>query len=171
MVSDTRNTGYTIRPVLADDYAQWQTCYRLYAAFYAVPINDRTLQTTWGWLCDPAYPLEGLVAVAPTGEIVGIAHYRVYPEPLLGQEAGYLDDLYVLQDHRRQGIARALITHLSDIARARNWPFVRWITAFDNTTARALYDQVARASAWVTYDLDTGMLHIANSHETQSAAA
>jgi ribosomal protein S18 acetylase RimI-like enzyme len=153
MVSNTNTSDWTIRSVQADDYAQWQACYRLYAEFYATPINDNTLQQTWRWLLDPAYPLAGLVAVSTTGSIVGIAHYRPYPEPLLGQEACYLDDLFVLSASRKQGIGRALIAHLNTIAQQRGWPFVRWITAFDNTTARALYDQLARASAWVTYDL------------------
>jgi len=30
---------------------------------------------------------------------------------------------------------------------------VRWITAGDNATARRLYDAVATATPWVTYDM------------------
>lgn len=29
---------------------------------------------------------------------------------------------------------------------------VRWVTAEDNDVARRLYDRVATATAWVTYD-------------------
>jgi len=32
---------------------------------------------------------------------------------------------------------------------------LRWITASDNLTAQALYDQVATRATWVTYEKET----------------
>lgn len=154
MAADTTPTTLRIRALQANDRIQWQTCYRLYADFYATPMNGTILQQTWTWLLDPAYPLEGIVAVTGAGDIAGIAHYRAYAEPLLGKEACYLDDLYVLPAYRKQGIARQLIAQLSLIAKERGWPVVRWITAQNNTTARGLYDQIAEVTPWVTYDIN-----------------
>ncbi|MEG1770006.1 MAG: GNAT family N-acetyltransferase, partial [Comamonas sp.] len=85
---------------------------------------------------------------------VGLAHFRAFPEPLLGQELGFLDDLFVPLAHRGQGTGRKLIEAVAAIARQRGWPVLRWITAQDNAAARRLYDQMARATPWVTYDLD-----------------
>ncbi len=52
-----------------------------------------------------------------------------------------------------RGVGRQLIEHLATIARERGWPSIRWITATDNATARRLYDDVAEATHWVTYEL------------------
>ena len=73
------------------------------------------------------YTLDGLVAVR-RGELVGLAHYRSFPEPLLGKDVGFLDDLFVPPAHRGQGIGRKLIDAVAAIARQRGWPVLRWST-------------------------------------------
>lgn len=142
-----------VRAVTTSDAAEWRRLYRAYADFYNVPMTDDILDRTWAWLVDAANPLEGLIAQADDGELVGLAHYRPFPKPLLGQNAGFLDDLFVDPARRGHGIGRALIDAVSSAARERGWPLVRWITAADNATARRLYDDVATATGWVTYDL------------------
>ena len=124
-----------------------------YASFYKREITDAILDQTWAWLLDPSHPLEGLVATVDGGELVGLAHYRAQPKPLQGEDAGFLDDLFVDPERRGHGIVRQLIAQIGEIARERNWASVRWITAADNTTARRLYDDIAVATQWVTYEL------------------
>jgi GNAT superfamily N-acetyltransferase len=141
----------TIRAVAASDQPAWERLYRQYAAFYRVPMGDALLDATWAWLMQ-RQRLEGIVAVQG-GALVGLAHFRSFPEPLLGKEAGFLDDLFVAPTHRGRGAGRMLIAAVSTIAHARSWPVLRWITAADNAAARHLYDRVAQATAWVTYDL------------------
>ncbi|QCS63900.1 GNAT family N-acetyltransferase [Achromobacter denitrificans] len=148
-----RADAITIRNVDPDDREPWAALYRQYAAFYRAEMDEDILRRTWSWLMRPEHPEEGIVAAKANGELVGLAHYRPYPKPLLGREAGYLDDLYVAGAHRGQGIGRGLIAAVAAIAHARGWPLVRWITARDNDEARRLYDGVARATDWVTYDL------------------
>lgn len=143
----------TIRGVTPGDQQAWQHLYRQYADFYRVPMDDAILDRTWAWLLNPAHPVEGLVAVQANGALAGLAHYRAVPETLLGQDAGFLDDLFVAHAHRGQGIARSLIAAVASVAHERGWPLLRWITAQDNATARRLYDDMAQATPWVTYDL------------------
>lgn len=143
----------TVRAIAAGDRPAWERLYRGYAAFYAVPMSDAVLAATWRWLMGPERRVEGLVALR-RGELVGLAHFRAFPEPLLGQELGFLDDLFVPPAHRGQGTGRKLIEAVAAIARERGWPVLRWITARDNAAARSLYDQLAQATPWVTYDLD-----------------
>lgn len=142
-----------IRPTSSGDSAAWRNLYRGYADFYRTPMSDAILDRTWAWLRDPAHPLEGLVAATPDGALVGLAHFRPQPKPLLGRDAGFLDDLFVDPSRRGLGVGRLLIARVAAIARERGWPSVRWITASDNLTARRLYDDVATAASWVTYDL------------------
>lgn len=149
--ANTRLEGVQIRPVRAADAPAWRALYTGYAAFYKVPMNEGILDRTWAWLLDPAHPLEGLVAVSE-GNLVGFAHFRQQPQPLLGREAGFLDDLFVDPAQRSRGAGRQLIAALTDIARNRDWPMLSWITASDNMTARRLYDDIATAAIWVTYE-------------------
>ena len=50
-------------------------------------------------------------------------------------------------------LALFALAHLAEVARARGWSVVRWITADDNYRARTLYDRVARKTSWNLYEL------------------
>ncbi|WP_417285143.1 GNAT family N-acetyltransferase [Comamonas sp.] len=149
----TDRATLVLREIRPSDRTQWESLYRQYADFYQSPMDGAILQRTWSWLMSPQHPQEAMVAVSATGELLGLAHYRGFPEPLLGQEVGFLDDLFVLPSHRGGGVGRSLIAAVSSIAERRGWPLLRWITAQDNAAARQLYDRLAQPTAWVTYEL------------------
>ncbi|WP_323009783.1 GNAT family N-acetyltransferase [Paracoccus sp. (in: a-proteobacteria)] len=152
-VKEDLTTEIIIRAITAEDAEAWRKLYSGYANFYSTPMADDILDRTWAWLLDPAHPLEGLIALTDGGQLVGLVHYRPFPKPLFGQDAGFLDDLFVDPGRRGSGVGRALINAVATAARERGWPLVRWITAADNGPARRLYDDVAKATPWVTYDL------------------
>lgn len=108
--------------------------------------------TVWGWLIDPAHEVNGLVA-ANGDMLVGIAHYRPFARPLAAASGLFLDDLFVAPSARGSGAAAALIDAVRAQAQADGHNVVRWITADDNARARGLYDKVAQAGSWVTYDI------------------
>jgi len=141
-----------IRRPRAGDRAQWGVLYAGYAAFYGVEQTEAMRERVWGWINDPAHEVEALVAEAD-GRLVGMAHFRPFARPLSASTGGFLDDLFVAPEARGSGAAPALIDALADEGRARGWSVVRWITADDNARARALYDRMATATRWVTYDL------------------
>jgi GNAT superfamily N-acetyltransferase len=143
----------TVRPPRPGDRADWDRLYAGYAAFYGVAQTGAMRDRVWGWLFDPASGVEGRVAEAPDGRLVGLAHFRAFARPLSATTGGFLDDLFVDPDARAGGVGAALIEAVRAEARARGWSVLRWITAADNATARSLYDKVARATPWVTYDL------------------
>ena len=103
------------------------------------------------------YEAEGLLPPALRSEgghrVFGLAHLRPQPKPLLGRNAGFLDDLFVDPSQRGLGVGRRLIEQVAALARERQWVSVRWITAPDNAAARRLYDALAVATSWVTYEL------------------
>lgn len=143
--------GFTIEPPREGDKAAWRRLYDGYAAFYKVPMDDAKADTVWGWITSDSPVLDGLVARADDGALIGLAHFRDMPSPLRGAVAGFLDDLYVDPDYRGSGAARALLEAVEAEGRKRGWPFYRWITADDNYRARGLYDRVATRTMWVTY--------------------
>lgn len=117
-------------------------------------MTDAILDRSWSWLMDPRHPMEGLGAESEDRQLLGLAHFRACPDPLIAQDVGFLDDLFVAQDQRGSGIGRSLIMGVAAKAQERGWPVVRWITAGSNARARQLYDKFASATDWVTYDLD-----------------
>jgi ribosomal protein S18 acetylase RimI-like enzyme len=52
----------------------------------------------------------------------------------------YLEDLYVPPEFRRKGIARSLLVHLAEIARARKCVRIQWVVHIDNAPAIRAYE-------------------------------
>ena len=142
-----------VRPAKADKPA-WRRLYDGYATFYKRPMNDQMADRIWGWIHDPAHPVECLLAKDAAGKAVGLAHVRAFPRPLLAATGGFLDDLFVDPAVRGQGVVDALMKALRELAAERGWVSVRWITADDNYRARSVYDRVGRKTPWITYDMD-----------------
>ncbi len=142
-----------VSPMSPADRSAWDELYQGYAAFYRVDQTTAMRDRVWGWLMDTGHETCGLIALDASGRAVGIAHFRAFARPLSASVGGYLDDLFVAPDARGRGVAAALIAAVQAHAAAQGWTVVRWITADDNTAAQALYDRLARRTAWVTYDL------------------
>ena len=143
----------TVRAVAAGDHDAWARLYAGYAGFYKVTQTDAMRATVWGWIHDQEIEVEGLVAVNAESQVIGIAQFRPYRRPLSASVGGFLDDLFVDPAARGSGAAQALIDAVAAIGRARGWSVIRWITAADNARARTVYDKLAVATPWVTYDI------------------
>ena len=59
-----------------------------------------------------------------------------------GCEVMYLEDLSVLPQYRRKGVARALLQALAAEAKRRGYPSIYWLMKSWNEGARALYAEV-----------------------------
>ncbi len=141
-----------IRAPEPTDRAVWGALYAGYAEFYGVAQTEEMRDRVWSWLIDPDHEVEGRLAVLE-GQVVGFAHFRPFSRPLMAATGGFLDDLYVAPAARGSVAAEALIRAVEAEGRKRGWGLIRWITADDNARARTLYDRVAEATRWVTYDL------------------
>lgn len=146
------DTGISVREVADADEATWRELFRGYRDFYRLDPDEEVVTRVWGWLRDSDGEVRGLVAV-DGGEVVGIAHYRRFANPSSGSHELYLDDLFTAPAARGRGAGRAMIQDLAARAAAEGLTGVSWITADDNRAARRLYDAVATATHWVTYEL------------------
>lgn len=145
-----------VRSVTAADAEAWQRLFAGYRAFYRLPEDDAAVRRTWGWVSRGEHGLRGLVAVGEDDVPVALADLRVFARPSSGTVGLYLDDLFTAPEARGTGAATALLRRAAAIAADEGLSVVRWITAEDNATARRLYDGVASATSWVTYDLAPG---------------
>jgi len=144
--------SYTVRPVEAADLDQWRDLYSAYREFYALTPDSAVVDRVWSWIGDDAHETRGLVAVDADGILGGLANYRRFARPSSGTTGMWLDDLFTRPDLRGAGVGRALIDAVAKIADDENLSVVRWITDENNTAARRLYDSLATATKWVTYD-------------------
>jgi GNAT superfamily N-acetyltransferase len=146
-------TEIKVVPVAQRHRADWDRLYAGYAEFYRVTQTPEMRDRVWSWIHDPAHETNGFVAEDAEGRAVGLAHVRAFARPLSATTGGYLDDLFVDPQMRGQRVADALIEALAQEGRRRGWSVIRWITAEDNSRARAVYDRVAKLTPWRTYDI------------------
>lgn len=73
---------------------------------------------------------------------------------LVPAETVLMNDLYVAEGFRSQGVGRALIEASAAVARRRGAHRLEWATRPSNLTAQRLYDSTgAERSEWVEYEL------------------
>jgi GNAT superfamily N-acetyltransferase len=144
------NTDIITRRVGLDERAAWEPMWKEYQTFYEVALSDEITTTTWSRLQDPAEPMFVLGAYLG-GKLVGIVHSLYHRSCWTIGNYCYLQDLFVAEEARGHGIGRALIEAVASEARAAGASRVYWLTQEGNTTARALYDRVAKRSGFIQY--------------------
>jgi GNAT superfamily N-acetyltransferase len=98
---------------------------------------------------------DGMLLGAWRGEeLVGYACLYWHFTSLVPAETVLMNDLYVAERRRGEGIGRALIEAGVEVARERGAHHLEWATAPDNETAQRLYDSTgAERSEWIEYEL------------------
>ncbi|SHH64619.1 Ribosomal protein S18 acetylase RimI [Jatrophihabitans endophyticus] len=141
----------TVRRLHPDDRAAWERLFRAYLACYERHDEPQALfDRAWAeFTADDR--MHALVAEVD-GRVVGLVHYLVHASTS-SPDVCYLQDLFVDEDARGHGAARALIAAVADAARARHCVRVYWLTQPTNTRARRLYDQVAQDRGFMQYGL------------------
>jgi GNAT superfamily N-acetyltransferase len=144
------NPSIKITPLSNADYDPWLVLWQCYLTFYETHLPMSTTDATWRNLLDSNVAIYGFGAWQD-GTLVGITHVVLHPNTWDTTECCYLEDLYVSESVRGQGVGRALIEQVYDFARQKNCNRVYWTTQEGNTTARSLYDTIATQTDMVQY--------------------
>ena len=139
-----------IRPIHASNRSEWETLWQGYLTFYNSKVSNDQTDLTWQRLLDSQFNLHGLVAVCD-GVLVGVTHYLFHPSSWTSEDYCYLQDLFVSEAARSQGIGRALIQGVIETAKRQPAQRVYWLTQENNQTARKLYDKVSTATGFIQY--------------------
>jgi GNAT superfamily N-acetyltransferase len=123
-----------------------------YLRYYNVNLADEVTTATWTRLMSPDSPMTGRLALLD-GVPMGFALHLHHPSTWVAGDDCYLEDLFVDDRARGQGLGRALIDDLVVIARAKGWHRLYWHTDEGNTRARALYDSYVPSDGHIRYRL------------------
>jgi len=143
-----------IAPIAAEEFEQLVPLIAAYQRFYEVAeVDEERNRHFFRRFIAPSE--DGLLLGARSeGRLVGYACLYWHFSSLEATECVLMNDLFVDESARGQGVGRALIEASAEVARERGAPFVEWSTAPDNHTAQHLYDSTgAERSEWFSYEL------------------
>jgi GNAT superfamily N-acetyltransferase len=129
----------SIRPVELGDKERWLELWKGYLTFYKTEFSADKTEVTWNRLLDPDFNLYCLVA-EDDGLIKGMTTFNFQNSTWSENGQCLLEDLFVDETLRGQGIGRALINAVINDAKTRGCSRVYWNTDETNQTARKLYD-------------------------------
>lgn len=146
--------GVEIRPAAERDVTELLPLMRAYCDFYEVdPADEGLLEMARALIADPEQG--SLYVAARDGRAVGFAALGWKWASTRGARIGVMEDLFVDEAARGEGIADALIARCAERCRERGAPVLEWVTAPGNRRAQKVYDRTgAEPSTWVEYELD-----------------
>ena len=124
--------------------------------FDQVVADEKTLAD---WLFDKRVA-EAFFAMEGETE-VGFALYFHNFSTFLGKGGIYLEDLFVLPEHRGKGYGKAILRHLAQIARARGCGRLEWACLDWNTPSIQFYRSLGAVPLddWTIFRVDGGALN------------
>ena len=145
----------TITALTEREFFAWYSLFAEYAASEGVGLTDEHVMRVW-----TAVQAPGAIAFAArddAGGIVGLVH-AVRFERLLSGRGGYeIEDLFVSEDARRQGVATALVEHVRSRAEAEQQPVLRWTSRPEDPAAQSLQQKFAASQhGWMLQSMPVG---------------
>jgi GNAT superfamily N-acetyltransferase len=87
-------------------------------------------------------PKAKAIVASIDNEVVGIATFYGIYSTFIAKPGIWLDDLYVYEQYRKDGIGKALLSKLCSIAKETGCGRIDWIVARDNKNGRGFYDSI-----------------------------
>ena len=145
----------SIRTATRDDVPAVLDLIRALAAYEREP---DAVETTEADLVAALFPNVGTpttychVAEAD-GEVVGLAVWFVTFSTWTGRNGIWLEDLFVLPEHRGAGHGRALLSSLAAVCLERGWPRLEWTVLDWNTPSIEFYRSLGAGAMeeWTTH--------------------
>lgn len=143
-----------VRPVAPGDYAGWRPLWDGYNAFYGrsgpTALDEAITAQTWRRFFEFGSHMRAFVAEID-GSVAGLVHCVFHQSTSRLRDVCYLQDLFTDEAQRGQGVGRALIERVIDVARQAGSSRVYWTTQESNAAGRALYDKLAEHRGFIVY--------------------
>lgn len=145
-----KETTMLLRDAAAADVRQILKMMRAMRGETSSPPPRASIKSLKFDLCG-ARRIRGLV-VEINRQLVGYALFQDFYDPSLAETGIHLCDIYVHPDHRRSGVASAIMEKIAEIALDSKRSFVWWVAEKSNDVARLFYLSLgARHSVTDTY--------------------
>jgi GNAT superfamily N-acetyltransferase len=146
-------SSLAVRPLEKNDHSEWRRLWTAYLTFYKASAQEEVYATTWKRLfAEGEYEPRGFIALVD-GRPAGLVHYLYHRTCWSQANNCYLQDLFADPDIRGRGVGAALIEAVRQAAAKDGITNVYWLTHETNTTARRLYDRVAKFTGFIKYSL------------------
>ena len=154
------SSGYEIRPVGGGDLSTLLRLVKELADFERLSGSvTATAEDLRAGLFGPGAIADAAIAWRDQ-EPAGFAVWYETFSTFRGREGVYLEDLFVVPEHRGRGLGRALMRHVAEVAVSRGcfrleWEVLRW-----NEPAIGFYDNLGGKPSreWEVYTLEGGAL-------------
>jgi GNAT superfamily N-acetyltransferase len=106
-------------------------------------------------------PLFEVLMAERDGRALGMALFFPHYSTWEGSPALYIEDLFVVEEARREGVGRALVAACAGVARERGWPRID-LAVLDWNPAREFYARLgfAQQHEWLPYRVDGEALDV-----------
>ena len=132
------------------NFEQWLPLWQGYLTFYKSQLSDEQIRLTWKRITNPEQADMFGYAIQIDGNAVGFVHLISHMSMWTNLPYCYLQDLYVDEVFRNQGLARKLIEHCYQVCTGK-FDRVYWLTEESNHTAQQLYDRIATKTGFIQY--------------------
>ncbi|KAF1023143.1 MAG: hypothetical protein GAK29_03007 [Acinetobacter bereziniae] len=93
------------------DFEQWLPLWQGYLTFYNAQLSDEQIRLSWKRITNPDQTDMFGFAIQLNGKVAGFVHLISHPSMWTNLSYCYLQDLFIEEQFRNQGLARQLIEH------------------------------------------------------------
>jgi ribosomal protein S18 acetylase RimI-like enzyme len=132
----------TIRPAIASDIPTVLDLIHLKAIFDGCPESVRATPEKLHRDLFGVEPLASVLLVEVADAAIGfVSYHRIY-STFLTKPGIWMDDLYLKEEFRHQGIGKALMQQLCQIAQAMGCGRIDWTVAVENANGIRFYQRI-----------------------------
>lgn len=139
-----------IIPLSECQYSAWLPLWQGYLNFYKTALSEKQTNLTWQRLSDSNQSDMFGFAIVVNDQVVGIVHLIAHSSTWTTLPYCYLQDLYVHEEFRNQGLARQLIEFSYHYCE-KKYDRVYWLTHESNENAKLLYNNIATQTGFIQY--------------------
>lgn len=139
-----------IIPLEEIDYEHWLPLWLDYLSFYKTQLSDEQIRLSWKRITNPEQNDMFGFTIQLNGQVAGFVHLISHPSMWTNLSYCYLQDLFIEEQFRNQGLARQLIEHCYQICTGK-FDRIYWLTQESNITAQHLYDRIAAKTGFIQY--------------------
>lgn len=131
-------------------YSAWLPLWQAYLNFYQTSLSEKQTNLTWKRLTHINQSDMFGFAITINTQVIGFVHLISHSSTWTELPYCYLQDLYIDNKYRNQGLARLLIEHSYQSCTGK-FDRVYWLTHESNMTAQLLYDRIAQKTGFIQY--------------------